>query len=236
MLELKKIHTFYGPIEALRGIDIEVKQGEIVSLIGNNGAGKSTTLMTISGVLRPEAGDIIFEGQSIRGIPPHRIVEMGISQVPEGRRIFPRLTIKENLEMGAYTKFKVKSSKLKVQLDRIYDLFPVLKERQKQPGGTLSGGEQQMLAIGRALMSNPKLLLLDEPSLGLAPIIVSKIFRTIKEINREGVTVLLVEQNARLALKLSDRGYVLENGRVALEGKGEELLNNEAVKRAYLGE
>lgn len=236
MLELKKIHTFYGPIEALRGIDIEVKQGEIVSLIGNNGAGKSTTLMTISGVLRPEAGDTIFEGQNIRGIPPHRIVEMGISQVPEGRRIFPRLTIKENLEMGAYTKFKVKSSKLKVQLDRIYDLFPVLKERQKQPGGTLSGGEQQMLAIGRALMSNPKLLLLDEPSLGLAPIIVNKIFRTIKEINREGVTVLLVEQNARLALKLSDRGYVLENGRVALEGKGEELLNNEEVKRAYLGE
>jgi branched-chain amino acid transport system ATP-binding protein len=236
MLELINIHTFYGPIEALRGIDIEVKRGEIVSLIGNNGAGKSTTLMTISGVLRPEAGDIIFEGQSIRGIPPHRIVEMGISQVPEGRRIFPRLTIIENLEMGAYTKFKIKSSKLRVQLDRIYELFPVLKERQKQPGGTLSGGEQQMLAIGRALMSNPKLLLLDEPSLGLAPIIVSKIFRTIKEINKEGVTVLLVEQNARLALKLSDRGYVLENGRVVLEGKGEELLGNEQVKKAYLGE
>jgi branched-chain amino acid transport system ATP-binding protein len=236
MLELINIHTFYGPIEALRGIDIEVKQGEIVSLIGNNGAGKSTTLMTISGVLRPEAGDIIFEGKSIRGIPPHRIVEMGISQVPEGRRIFPRLTIKENLEMGAYTKLKVKSSKLKVQLDKIFELFPVLEERQKQPGGTLSGGEQQMLAIGRALMSNPKLLLLDEPSLGLAPIIVSKIFRTIKEINREGVTILLVEQNARLALKLSDRGYVLENGRVALEGMGEELLNNEQVRKAYLGE
>ena len=236
MLELINIHTFYGPIEALRGIDIEVKQGEIVSLIGNNGAGKSTTLMTISGVLRPEAGDIIFEGQSIRGIPPHRIVELGISQVPEGRRIFPRLTIKENLEMGAYTKFKVKSSKLKVQLDRIYDLFPVLKERQKQPGGTLSGGEQQMLAIARALMSNPKLLLLDEPSLGLAPIIVSKIFRTIKEINKEGVTVLLVEQNARAALKLSNKGYVLETGKIVLEGKGEDLLSNEQVKKAYLGE
>jgi len=236
MLELINIHTFYGPIEALRGIDIEVKQGEILSLIGNNGAGKSTTLMTISGILKPGAGDIVFEGQSIRGIPPHRIVEMGISQVPEGRRIFPRLTIKENLEMGAYTKFKVQSSEFKVQLDKIFELFPVLKERQKQPGGTLSGGEQQMLAIGRALMSNPKLLLLDEPSLGLAPIIVSKIFRTIKEINREGVTVLLVEQNARLALKLSDRGYVLENGRVALEGKGEELLSNEQVKKAYLGE
>lgn len=236
MLELIDIRTFYGPIEALRGIGIEVKQGEIVSLIGNNGAGKSTTLMTISGILRPEAGDIVFEGKSIMGIPPHRIVEMGISQVPEGRRIFPRLTIKENLEMGAYTKFKVQSSKFKVQLDKIFELFPVLKERQKQPGGTLSGGEQQMLAIGRALMSDPKLLLLDEPSLGLAPIIVSKIFRTIKEINSEGVTVLLVEQNARLALKLSDRGYVLENGRVVLEGKGEELLSNEQVKKAYLGE
>jgi branched-chain amino acid transport system ATP-binding protein len=236
MLELKNIHTFYGPIEALRGIDIEVKQGEIVSLIGNNGAGKSTALMTISGILRPQAGEIIFEGESITDMPPHRIVEMGISQVPEGRRIFPRLTIKENLEMGAYAKFKVQSSKFKVQLDKIFELFPVLKERQKQPGGTLSGGEQQMLAIGRALMSDPKLLLLDEPSLGLAPIIVSKIFKIIKEINSEGVTVLLVEQNARLALKLSDRGYVLENGRVALEGKGEELLNNEEVKRAYLGE
>jgi len=236
MLKLNGIHTFYGPIEALRGVDIEVKQGEIVSLIGNNGAGKSTTLMTISGILKPGAGDIVFEGQSIMGIPPHRIVEMGISQVPEGRRIFPRLTIKENLEMGAYTKFKVQSSKFKVQLDKIFELFPVLKERQKQPGGTLSGGEQQMLAIGRALMSNPKLLLLDEPSLGLAPIIVSKIFRTIKEINREGVTVLLVEQNARAALKLSNRGYVLENGNVALEGTADKLLNNEQVRMAYLGE
>ena len=236
MLKLNGIHTFYGPIEALRGVDIEVKQGEIVSLIGNNGAGKSTTLMTISGILKPEAGDIIFEGKSIMGIPPHRIVEMGISQVPEGRRIFPRLTIKENLEMGAYTKFKVQSSEFKVQLDKIFELFPVLKERQKQPGGTLSGGEQQMLAIGRALMSNPKLLLLDEPSLGLAPIIVSKIFRTIKEINREGVTVLLVEQNARAALKLSNRGYVLENGNVALEGTADKLLNNEQVRMAYLGE
>lgn len=246
MLELISIHTFYGPIEALRGIDIVVKQGEIVSLIGNNGAGKSTTLMTISGILRPGAGDIVFEGKSIRGIPPHRIVEMGISQVPEGRRIFPRLTIRENLEMGAYTagsrqvtafrKSKSVSQQLTSLYEKVFELFPVLKERQKQPGGTLSGGEQQMLAIGRALMSNPKLLLLDEPSLGLAPIIVSKIFRTIKEINREGVTVLLVEQNARAALKLSNRGYVLENGRLALEGKGEELLDNEQVKKAYLGE
>ncbi|MBM4145716.1 MAG: ABC transporter ATP-binding protein [Nitrospira sp.] len=229
MLKLNGIHTFYGPIEALRGINIEVKQGEIVSLIGNNGAGKSTTLMTISGILKPQAGDIVFEGEGIGGMPPHRIVEMGISQVPEGRRIFPRLTIKENLEMGAYTKFKV-------QLDKIFELFPVLKERQKQLGGTLSGGEQQMLAIGRALMSNPKLLLLDEPSLGLAPIIVSKIFRTIKDINREGVTVLLVEQNARAALKLSNKGYVLETGKIVLEGKGEYLLINEQLKKAYLGE
>jgi branched-chain amino acid transport system ATP-binding protein len=246
MLELINIHTFYGPIEALRGIDIEVKQGEIVSLIGNNGAGKSTTLMTISGILRPEAGDIIFEGKSIRGIPPHRIVEMGISQVPEGRRIFPRLTIKENLEMGAYTvgsrqviafrKSRINNQQIKIQFEKIFELFPLLKERQEQPGGTLSGGEQQMLAIGRALMSNPKLLLLDEPSLGLAPIIVSKIFRTIKEINSEGVTVLLVEQNARAALKLSNRGYVLENGNVALEGTADKLLNNEQVRMAYLGE
>lgn len=236
MLKLESIHTFYGPIEALRGINIEVKQGEIVCLIGSNGAGKSTALMTISGILKPLSGDILFEGKSIKGISPHKIVEMGISQVPEGRRIFPILTVKENLELGAYTKLKVKSSKFKVQLDKIYKLFPVLKERQNQLGGTLSGGEQQMLAIGRSLMSNPKLLLLDEPSLGLAPILVSKIFKTIKEINREGVTVLLVEQNALAALKLSDRGYVLENGRIALEGRGEELLNNEQVRKAYLGE
>jgi len=236
MLALINVHTFYGPIEALKGITIEIKQGEIVCLIGNNGAGKSTTLMTVSGILKPSSGDVLFEGKSIKGIPPHRIVEMGISQVPEGRRIFPKLTVKENLEMGAYTKLKVKSSKFKVQLDKIYELFPVLKERHKQLGGTLSGGEQQMLAIGRALMSDPKLLLLDEPSLGLAPIMASKIFKTIKEINREGITVLLVEQNARAALKLSSRGYVLQNSRVALQGKGEELLNNEEVRKVYLGE
>ena len=236
MLILTNIHTFYGPIEALKGINIEVKQGEIVCLIGSNGAGKSTTLMTISGILKTSSGNIQFEGKTMNGIPPHRIVKMGISQVPEGRRIFPKLTVKENLEMGAYTKFKVQSLKFKVQLDKIYELFPVLKERHKQLGGTLSGGEQQMLAIGRALMSSPKLLLLDEPSLGLAPIIVSKIFKTIKEVNREGVTVLLVEQNARAALKLSNRGYVLENGRVAMQGKGEDLMNNEEVRKAYLGE
>jgi branched-chain amino acid transport system ATP-binding protein len=232
MLKLESIHTFYGPIEALKGIHVEVKQGEIVCLIGNNGAGKSTTLMTVSGILKPKSGDILFEERSIRGIAPHRIVELGISQVPEGRRIFPKLTIRENLEMGSFSA----RDDFATSLEMVYALFPILKERSKQLGGTLSGGEQQMLAIGRALMSRPKLLLLDEPSLGLAPIIVSKIFKTIKEINREGVTVLLVEQNARAALKLSARGYVLENGRVSLEGKGEELMNNELVRKAYLGE
>ncbi len=246
MLKLIDVHTFYGPIEALNGIDIEVKQGEIVCLIGSNGAGKSTTLMTISGILKSILGDIQFEGKTINGIPPHRIVEMGISQVPEGRRIFPKLTVKENLEMGAYSLVrnqksevrsqKTKNQQLKSQYEKVFELFPVLKERHKQSGGTLSGGEQQMLAIGRALMSSPKLLLLDEPSLGLAPIIVNKIFRTIKEVNKEGITVLLVEQNARAALKLSNRGYVLENGRVALQGKGEDLLNNEGVRKSYLGE
>jgi branched-chain amino acid transport system ATP-binding protein len=232
MLKLTDIHTFYGPIEALRGIDIEIRRGEIVCLIGNNGAGKSTALMTISGILKPAEGDIVFEGESIRGISPHTIVRMGISQVPEGRRIFPKLTVGENLEMGAFSG----RQDFNKTLDMAYTLFPVLKERQKQAGGTLSGGEQQMLAIGRALMSGPKLLLLDEPSLGLAPIIVTRIFKTVREINREGVTVLLVEQNARAALKLSHRGYVLENGRITLEGKGEELMHNEQIRKAYLGE
>jgi len=232
MLKLTDIHTCYGPIEALRGIDIEINKGETVCLIGNNGAGKSTALMTISGILNPTEGDIVFEGKSIRGVPPHTIVRMGISQVPEGRHIFPKLTVEENLEMGAFSG----RQDFKKSLDMAYTLFPVLQERQKQPGGTLSGGEQQMLAIGRALMSGPKLLLLDEPSLGLAPIIVNKIFKTVREINREGVTVLLVEQNARAALKLSDRGYVLENGRITLEGKGEDLLHNEQIRKTYLGE
>jgi branched-chain amino acid transport system ATP-binding protein len=246
MLELINTHTFYGPIEALKGITIEVKQGEIVCLIGNNGAGKSTTLMTISGILKPSSGDVLFEGKSIKGVSPHRIVQMGISQVPEGRRIFPKLTVKENLEMGAYSvvgsrlsvfrRLKTNNQQLTTNWDRVFTLFPILKERKNQFGGTLSGGEQQMLAIGRALMSNPKLLLLDEPSLGLAPIMASKIFKTIKEINREGITVLLVEQNARAALKLSSRGYVLQNSRVALQGMGEELLNNEEVRKVYLGE
>jgi branched-chain amino acid transport system ATP-binding protein len=244
MLRLEGVHTFHGPIEAVKGLDITVNRGEIVSLIGSNGAGKSTTLMTISGVLRPRAGAILFEDEEVTALAPHRIVGMGLSQVPEGRRIFPRLTVKENLELGAYTSVsrrlsaagKSENKEEKAGFARVFDLFPVLRERQKQQGGTLSGGEQQMLAIGRALMANPKMLLLDEPSLGLAPIMVSKIFKTIKEINAEGVTILLVEQNAHAALSLSHRGYVLEGGRITLHGTGEELLGNEQVKKAYLGE
>ncbi len=232
MLKLENVRTSYGPSEALRGIDIEIGEGEIVSLIGSNGAGKSTCLMTISGVLRPSSGRIKFGGLDIAGMPPHEIVRKGISQSPEGRRIFPRLTVRENLEMGA---FQARGD-FSGRLERVYALFPILNERQRQCGGTLSGGEQQMLAIGRALMSDPKLLLLDEPSLGLAPIMVEKIFRTIVEINREGVTVLLVEQNARAALRLSHRGYVIESGSITLQGKSGELLDNEKVRHAYLGE
>ncbi len=232
MLKLEKVHTHYGPIEALKGVDLYVKKGEIVSLIGSNGAGKSTCLMTISGVLKNSFGKILVDGTDISGMSAHRIVQIGISQVPEGRRIFPKLTVIENLEMGAFLGRGDFSS----LLEDVYRLFPILKERSKQYGGTLSGGEQQMLAIGRALMSKPEILLLDEPSLGLAPIMVTKIFRTIQEINKEGVTVLLVEQNARAALRLADRGYVLENGAVTLEGESEALLNNEKVRHAYLGE
>ena len=232
MLKLEGICASYGHIKALKGIDLEVRQGEIVCLIGGNGAGKSTTLMTISGVLKPEAGGIFFEGERINGVAAHNIVEKGISQVPEGRRIFPRFTVLENLEMGAFTN----ETDFDANLGRVYSLFPLLRERRSQMGGTLSGGEQQMLAIGRALMAGPKLLLLDEPSLGLAPIMASRIFKTLREINREGMTVLLVEQNARAALRLSHRGYVLESGTVKLRGSGEDLLHNEEVKKSYLGE
>ena len=232
MLSLEHIHTFYGPIEAIRGVDIEISKGEIVSLIGSNGAGKSTSLMTISGVLKPSSGKIFLNDTDITGLPPHRIVELGISQVPEGRRIFPKLTVFENLEMGHY----FERGDLQASFDMVFKLFPILGERKNQKGGTLSGGEQQMLAIARALMSNPDILLLDEPSLGLAPIMVSKIFRTIHDINKRGVTVLLVEQNAKAALKLSHRGYVLENGAITLQGKSEDLLHNEKVRHAYLGE
>ena len=232
MLKLEKVRARYGPIEALKGVEIEVGEGEIVSLIGSNGAGKSTCLMAISGILKPAGGKVILNGSDITGMSPHEIVELGISQVPEGRRIFPKLTVLENLEMGAF----LGRGDFSGFLESVYKLFPILKERSKQYGGTLSGGEQQMLAIGRALMSNPRILLLDEPSLGLAPIMVSKIFRTIQEINREGVTVLLVEQNAMAALKLSHRGYVLENGAITLHGSSEALLNDEKMRHAYLGE
>jgi branched-chain amino acid transport system ATP-binding protein len=216
----------------LRGIDIEVSNGEIVCLLGSNGAGKTTTLMTVSGILRPDKGDIIFEGESLTAMPPSEIVRKGICHVPEGRRIFPKLTVHDNLEMGAYS---APSSDLNRNFEKVFAVFPILKERARQMGGTLSGGEQQMLAIGRSLMSNPRMLLLDEPSLGLAPIMVSRIFKIIQDINREGITVLLVEQNARAALQLSHRGYVLETGTIQLSGTGEELLGNEDVKKAYLG-
>ncbi len=232
MLRLTDIHAGYGPVKALKGIDMEVRKGEIVSLIGSNGAGKSTCLMTISGILKTSSGSITLGDRDVSGLPPHRIVKMGISQVPEGRRIFPKLTVYENLQMGAF----LDRGDFSASLEKIYRLFPILEERNKQLGGTLSGGEQQMLAIGRALMSNPAILLLDEPSLGLAPIMVSKIFKTIQEISSEGITILLVEQNARAALKLSHRGYVLENGKITLSGNSGDLLVNEKVQHAYLGE
>ena len=232
MLRLENVRTSYGPIEALRGVDLEIGRNEIVSLIGSNGAGKSTCLMTISGVLKPSSGKIVLNNSDTAGLAPHRIVKLGISQVPEGRRIFPKLTVLENLEMGHY----LERGDLKSSCDMVYKLFPILEERKSQKGGTLSGGEQQMLAIARALMCKPDILLLDEPSLGLAPIMVSKIFRTIQNINSRGVTVLLVEQNAKAALQLSHRAYVIENGTITLQGKSEDLLHNEKVRHAYLGE
>lgn len=231
MLKLSKIHIHYGKIEALKGISLELNQGEIVSLIGANGAGKSTALMAISGIIKPSKGHIEFEGKRIDSIPPDAVVRLGISQVPEGRRIFPRLTVKENLSLGAY----LRKDRIENDLEHIFGIFPVLKERLNQTGGTLSGGEQQMLAIGRAMMGRPRLLLLDEPSLGLAPIFVNKIFEVIQEINRDGVTVLLVEQNAHLALQISHRGYILETGRVVNHDESHRLLNNKEIREAYLG-
>ena len=234
LLKLDNIKTYYGNIRALKGISIEVDENEIVCLIGGNGAGKSTTLMTISGVLTPVEGDVLFQGQSIVGVRADSIVQMGICQVPEGRMIFPLLTVKENLDLGAYLRNDKEG--IKEALDRVFELFPAMSERRKQYGGTLSGGEQQMLAIARALMGRPKLLLLDEPSLGLAPIFVDSIFETIQQINEQGTTILLVEQNAQLALQYSNRGYVLETGKIALAGTSEDLLTNEQVRKAYLGE
>jgi len=234
LLKLDNIHTHYGNIRALKGISLDVKEGEIVCLIGANGAGKSTSLMTISGVLIPNEGDIQYMGNSIIELRPDNIVQMGIRQVPEGRQIFPVLTVKENLDLGAY--LRKDSEGIKEDIEKVFNLFPILRNRQKQHGGTLSGGEQQMLAIARALMGRPNLLLLDEPSLGLAPILVDTIFDTIRQINEQGTTILLVEQNAQLALQFSNRGYVLETGEITLSGNSKDLLENEQVRKAYLGE
>ncbi len=234
MLKLENIHTYYGNIRAVRGISIEVNTGEKVCMIGANGAGKSTTQMTISGIYKPVQGTITFDGDDITRTSPEQRVKRGISQVPEGRLIFPDMTVLENLELGAY--LRKDTTGIRTDLNKIFDYFPVLFERRKQRGGSLSGGEQQMLAIGRSLMSNPTLLLLDEPSLGLAPLIVKQIFEIIQQINEEGTTILLVEQNAQLALNLTDRGYVMETGEITIEGNSTDLLADERVRQAYLGE
>ncbi|MBI3803905.1 MAG: ABC transporter ATP-binding protein [Nitrospirae bacterium] len=233
MLSIEDLHASYGPVSILKGISLQVEAGEVVALIGANGAGKTTTLMAISGLVPNRSGRITFCGEEVSALPPHRIVERGICQVPEGRRIFPRLSIQENLEMGAY--LQVDPNIVAEDLRQVFALFPVLKERRFQRGGTLSGGEQQMLAIGRALMSRPKLLLLDEPSLGLSPLMAEKIFEMIKEIRRQGKTILLVEQNAHAALKLADRGYVMETGQIVLTDQALHLLENPRVQSAYLG-
>jgi branched-chain amino acid transport system ATP-binding protein len=234
MLELKDVHTFYGNIEALKGVSMEVSEGEIITLIGANGAGKTTTLMSICGLVPPRHGKIIFEGKPIHDCPANEIVSMGISQVPEGRRIFPYLSVVENLDMGAF--LRNDRSGVKEDLDYIYELFPILAERRHQLGGTLSGGEQQMLAISRALMARPRLLLMDEPSLGLAPLVVRQIFKIVKKINvQQKTTIFLVEQNANQALKVAHRGYVMENGRITLADSSENLVADEGVKKAYLG-
>jgi branched-chain amino acid transport system ATP-binding protein len=233
MLKISNVETFYGKIQALRGVDIDVNLGELVSLIGSNGAGKSTLLMTISGVNKARTGEIVFEGKNIEKYEAHDIVDLGIAQVPEGRRIFSRLTVEENLRLGAHANEKGKHFNTDVK--EVYDLFPVLNDRKSQRGGTLSGGEQQMLAIGRALMNRPKVLLLDEPSLGIAPKLVNQIFLAIKNINKEKkVTIFLVEQNAKKALELADRAYVLVNGKVTIKGTGQELLKNQDIQAAYL--
>ena len=231
ILEIKNLSVNFGGIKAVKDISLDVEQGKIVTLIGANGAGKSTILRSISGIVKPQSGDILFDGVSILGQTPDAIVSKGITLVPEGRRVFPNLTVLENLKIGAY----LRKDKLDDDLAHVYDLFPRLKERSWQMAGTLSGGEQQMLAVGRALMSRPRLIMMDEPSLGLAPLVVKEIFAIIREINESGITVLLNEQNANMALKIADEGYVIETGTLTLSGSGKELLNNEAVKEAYLG-
>jgi branched-chain amino acid transport system ATP-binding protein len=241
LLEVQGVRVAYGAIEAVKGIDVRVEQGEIVTLIGGNGAGKTTTLKTISGVLTPAAGRIRFDGQRIDGLPAHQIVVLGVGHVPEGRRIFGRMSVAENLEMGLYAESGRGSRRerrrvAKESQERVYALFPKLKERQKQAGGTLSGGEQQMLAIGRSLMTRPKLMMFDEPSMGLAPILVEQTFQIIRQIHDQGTTVLLIEQNAHMALNVADRGYVIESGSIVLEDTARNLLGNDQVRKAYLGE
>ena len=234
MLEIKDLSVYYGVIQALKGISFEVNEGEVIALIGANGAGKTTTLHTVSGLIAPKSGSVIFEGQDITKTPAHKIVSMGMAHVPEGRRVFASLSVLQNLRLGAYTRND--KEEIEESLRKVYKRFPRLEERKKQPAGTLSGGEQQMLAMGRALMSNPRIILMDEPSMGLSPILVNEIFDIIKEVSAGGTTVLLVEQNAKKALSIADRGYVLETGRIVLEGKAQELLNNKSVQSAYLGE
>ncbi len=234
MLEVKNIEVYYGVIQAIKGISFEVNQGEVIALIGANGAGKTTTLQTITGMLSPKSGEVLFEGVDITKIPGHKIVGMGMAHVPEGRRVFAQLSVLENLKLGAYT---VKdTTQIEKSLNRVYTSFPRLAERKNQMAGTLSGGEQQMLAMGRALMSQPRLICMDEPSMGLSPILVDEIFKIITDISSTGTTVLLVEQNAKKALSIADRAYVLETGNIVLEGKASDLLNNEDIKKAYLGE
>ena len=234
LLSVRGVRTGYGPSDVLHDVSLEVREREIVTLIGANGAGKSTTLMTISRIQRLRAGVIEFAGHNLANTPPDRVVGMGLAQVPEGRRIFPRLTVRENLEMGGF--LRSDQSAMSRDLERVYSLFPILKERDRQQGGTLSGGEQQMLAIGRALMSEPRMLMMDEPSMGIAPILVVRIFEAIKQLRDEGMTILLVEQNARAALRLADRGYVMETGSITLSGLGRELLDDRRVQEAYLGD
>jgi branched-chain amino acid transport system ATP-binding protein len=234
LLEIENMHSYYGHIHALRGISLTVEEGEVVTLIGSNGAGKTTTLRSIHGILPPREGRIVFNGEEIQGTPAHELIGKGIAQSPEGRRIFFRMTVLENLEMGAY--HRNDHSEIREDMDRVFDLFPRLKERTRQEAGTMSGGEQQMLAIGRALMSSPKLLLLDEPSMGLAPVLVERIFEVIREINEQGTTILLVEQNANVALEIAARGYVLETGTIVNSASAAELREDPAVREAYLGE
>lgn len=234
MLEIKDVEVFYGVIQAIKGISFEVNEGEVIALIGANGAGKTTTLQTITGLLQPKKGSILFEGKDITKIPAHKIVSLGMAHVPEGRRVFAELTVYENLKMGAYT--RKDKAEIQETLQMVYKRFPRLEERKNQLAGTLSGGEQQMLAMGRALMSHPKIIVMDEPSMGLSPIFVNEIFKIIQDVSKSGTTVLLVEQNAKKALSIADRAYVLETGKIVLEGDAKDLLNNEAIKKAYLGE